>query len=41
MHTSQVSKGGDDKQPLIYDNFAFGLSEDEFSIPEGTVIKDE
>jgi hypothetical protein len=38
--TSQLSKG-DYTEPLIYDNFAFGLSEDEFTIPEGTFIQDE
>lgn len=41
MKTSLLSKRGNDGQPLIWDNFAFGLSEDEFSIPEGTDIKDE
>jgi hypothetical protein len=39
MWTSLTSKAGG-KQPLIYDNFAFNLSEEEFSIPEGTDIRE-
>lgn len=39
MKTSLVSKNND-QPPLEYDNFAFNLSEDEFSIPEDTKIKE-
>ncbi len=40
MKTSITSKG-DTKPPLIYDNFAFNLRTEEFSIPEGTDIKEQ
>ena len=39
MQTSLASKG-DTRPPLIYDNFAFNLPEEEFSIPEGADIRE-
>ena len=39
LQTSLSSKG-DNRPPLEYDNFQFNLSEDEFTIPDGTEIRE-